>query len=226
MDDEPRQYENIMLYNGFVFLEVNDNDIHKVIQSYLVHNCYNQTLESFNECIGEKKPVIQLEDMEKRKRIYNLVLLEGNASKAIELTNEYVPGLLEQNEDLHFDLLGLCYVELVCSRKCDEALAFAQAKLTSFGKDPKHVQKIEDFITLLAYHEPDKSPMFHLVSSEHRQNIAHSLNRAILAHSELTSYSAMERVIQQTTVVKQYLSQEFGKDGHHQPFSLKDFLKS
>ncbi|GFP95159.1 probable GTP-binding protein obgc2 [Phtheirospermum japonicum] len=202
MDAEPRQYENI---------GVNDNDINKIVQSYLVHNCFNETLESFIECTGEKQPVSYLEDMEKRKRIYSLVALEGNASKAIELTDEYAPGLLEQNEDLHFDLLGLRYVELVCSRKIEEAVAFAQSKLTPFDKDQKYVQKIEDFIALLAYHEPDKSPVFHLVSSEHRQNVADSLNRAILAHSKLPSYSAMERVIQQTTVVRQYLSQEFGK---------------
>ncbi|KAL3639123.1 hypothetical protein CASFOL_017030 [Castilleja foliolosa] len=191
--------------------EVNDDDINKIVQSYLVHNCFNKTLESFVEVTGEKQPVSHLENMEKRKSklnptlssvkgIYNLVL-EGNVSKAIELMDQYAPDLLKQNEDLHFDLLGLRYVEL-------EAVTFAQLKLTPFDKDQNHIQKIEDFITLLAYHEPDKSPI------------------AILEHSKLPSYSVMERVIQQTAVVRQYLSQEFGKDGHHQPFSLKDFLKS
>ena len=35
-------------------------------------------------------------------------------------------------------------------------------------------------MALLAYEEPDKSPMFHLLGLEHRQKIAESLNRAIL----------------------------------------------
>lgn len=35
-------------------------------------------------------------------------------------------------------------------------------------------------MALLAYEEPEKSPMFHLLSSEHRQQVADSLNRAIL----------------------------------------------
>lgn len=101
---------------------------------------------------------------------------------------------------------------------------------------------VQDFMALLAYDEPDKSPMFHLLSSEHRQQVADSLNRAILgtrflreyllgftsprwnilcpfkpctyfiaAQSKLPSYSAMERLIQQTTVVRQLLSQEHGK---------------
>lgn len=39
---------------------------------------------------------------------------------------------------------------------------------------------MQDFMALLAYEEPDKSPMFHLLGLEHRQKIAESLNRAIL----------------------------------------------
>lgn len=43
--------------------------------------------------------------------------LEGNALKAIELTGQIAPDLLEKNKDLHFDLLSLHFVELVCLRK-------------------------------------------------------------------------------------------------------------
>ncbi|KAL0325822.1 UNVERIFIED_CONTAM: Glucose-induced degradation protein 8 [Sesamum radiatum] len=176
MDADPRQYENIA---------INENDIHKIVRSYLVHNCFKDTLESFIACTGVKQPVDHLEDMEKRKRIFHFAL-DGNASKAIELTEEFAPGF-------------------------DEALGFAQSKFTPFGKEQKYVEKLEDFMALLAYEEPEKSPMFHLLSSEHRQHVADSLNRAILAHTKLPSYSEMERLIQQTTVVRQCLSQEFGK---------------
>ncbi|KAH6796300.1 hypothetical protein C2S51_037286 [Perilla frutescens var. frutescens] len=215
MDADPRQFENI---------DVDENDIHKIVLSYLVHNCFKDTLESFVSCTGMKQTADHLEDMEKRKRIYHFAL-DGNISKAIEMTDEFAPGLLEENKDLHFDLLSLHFVELVSSGKTDEALLFAQSQLTDFGKEEKYVKKLEDFMALLAYDEPEKSPMFHLLSSEHRQYVADSLNRAVLAHTKLPSYSAMERLIQQTTVVRQCLSQDLGKDGH-KPFSLKDFLKS
>ena len=43
--------------------------------------------------------------------------LEGNALKAIELTEQLANDLLEKNRDLHFDLLSLHFVKLVCSRK-------------------------------------------------------------------------------------------------------------
>lgn len=43
--------------------------------------------------------------------------LEGNALKAIELTEELAKDLLENNKDLHFDLLSLHFVKLILSRK-------------------------------------------------------------------------------------------------------------
>lgn len=115
-------------------------------------------------------------------------------------------------------------------------------------------------MALLAYEEPEKSPMFHLLSPEYRQNVADGLNRAILgmiftshlltrliflciyvlisslllvsslygsrpnltsslwlmsAHANLPSYSSMERLIQQATVVRQFLHQEAGKVYNH-----------
>lgn len=35
-------------------------------------------------------------------------------------------------------------------------------------------------IALLAYEDPEKSPMFYLLSSEYRQQVADDLNRTIL----------------------------------------------
>lgn len=48
--------------------------------------------------------------------ILNFVL-EGKALKAIELVEQLAVDLLEKNKELHFDLLSLHFVELVCSRK-------------------------------------------------------------------------------------------------------------
>ncbi|KAL0903601.1 hypothetical protein M5K25_027992 [Dendrobium thyrsiflorum] len=215
MDFDPRVYENV---------SINDNDVRNIVLSYLVHNCFKETAEALLTGTGMQQSVNYLSDLDKRKAIFHFAS-EGDALRAIELTEQLAPKLLEQNEDLHFDLLGLHFVELVCSKKCTEALEFAQAKLTLFGKIQKNVEKLEDFMALLAYEEPEKSPMFHLLGSEYRQSIADNLNRAVLAHANLPSYSSMERLIQQATVIRQYLHQELGKDGPP-PFSLQAFLKS
>ncbi|CAO2826464.1 unnamed protein product [Amaranthus hypochondriacus] len=214
MELDPKLYENIV---------VSDSDIHSIVLSYLVHNCFKESVESFVSCTGINQPTNCLEEIDKRKKILKFAL-EGNVLEAIELTKELAPDILEENKDLHFDLLGLHFVELVCLRKCTEALEFAQKKLTPFGTVQKYIEKLEDFVALLAYEEPEKSPMFHLLSVEYKQDVADKLNRAILAHAKQPSYSSLERLIQQTTVVRQHLNQEV-KDGLP-PFSLKDFIKS
>lgn len=47
---------------------INDDDIHNIVLSYLVHNCYKDTVESFIATTGMKKPADHFEDMERRKR--------------------------------------------------------------------------------------------------------------------------------------------------------------
>ncbi|XP_020961790.1 glucose-induced degradation protein 8 homolog [Arachis ipaensis] len=219
MDLDPRQYENIA---------INDDDIHSIILSYLIHNCYKESVESFIACTGMKQPANYMENMEKRKRIFHFAL-EGNALKAIELTDQMAQEILQNNKDLHFDLLSLHFVELICSRKCSEALEFAQTKLSPFGKEKKYMEKLEDLMALLAYKDPEKSPMFHLLTLSlfflFPFFVSFFLILFYVKHLNLPSYTAMERLIQQTTVVRQCLNQEAGKDGPT-PFSLKDFLKS
>lgn len=46
---------------------INDNDIRNVVLSYLVHNCFNETVDSFITSTGMKQPADYLEGMEKRK---------------------------------------------------------------------------------------------------------------------------------------------------------------
>lgn len=66
-------------------------------------------------------PVISCEDLLDDKFHLSLGIfhfaLEGNALKAIELTEQLAKDILENNKDLQFDLLSLHFVELVCSRK-------------------------------------------------------------------------------------------------------------
>ncbi|RAL53114.1 unnamed protein product [Cuscuta campestris] len=216
MDLDPPQDEDT---------EMSNSDVHNIILSYLVHNSFKDTAESFIASTGMKKPAgYCLDDMEKRKRICNFII-EGKVLKAIEQTEQLAPDILEKNMDLHFDLLGLHFVELVSSRKSNEALKFAQAKLAPFMKAQSFLQKLEDFLSLLAFDEPEKSPMFHLLSLEHRQHVADSLNGAILAHENQPRYSVLERLIQQTTMVRQCLSEDPASKEGSQAFSFKDFIK-
>lgn len=47
--------------------EIQESDIQNVVLSYLVHNCFKETVDSFVSCSGMSRPADCLEDMEKRK---------------------------------------------------------------------------------------------------------------------------------------------------------------
>lgn len=59
---------NPSFFLGYLDLQaINDNDIHSIVLSYLIHNCYKESVESFITSTGTKQPADYLEDMDKRK---------------------------------------------------------------------------------------------------------------------------------------------------------------
>lgn len=214
MDVDPRDFEHV---------KINDSDVRKIILSYLVHNCFKETAETFISCTGMQLTADYSVDIDKRKPIYKHVL-EGNVLEAIRLTNQLAADLLQSNKDVYFDLLTLHFVELVRSKDCTGALDFAQRELNQFGKQEKYLERLQDCMSLLAYEDPETSPLFSLLSIDRRQSIADALNCAVLVHANLPSRTSMERLIQHITVVQQRLHQEKGKDGPP-TFGLAAFLK-
>lgn len=216
MDVDPRLFENV---------QVSDSEVRKIVLSYLFHNCFKETAETFIACSGMKRTADCSVNMDKRKPIYDHVL-EGNVLKAIELTNQLAVDLLTSKPDVHFDLLTLHFVELVRAKDCASALEFAQKELQPYGNQQgRYLEKLQDCMALLAYEEPEKSPLFNYLTMDYRHSVADELNCAILDHGDLPSYTSMERLLQHTTVVRQRLHQELGKDGPP-TFTLKAFLKS
>eukprot|EP00245_Coleochaete_scutata_P002858 TRINITY_DN14044_c0_g1_i1.p1 TRINITY_DN14044_c0_g1~~TRINITY_DN14044_c0_g1_i1.p1 ORF type:complete len:231 (-),score=51.49 TRINITY_DN14044_c0_g1_i1:15-707(-) len=216
------------LRREYEHLEVSGDDVHKIVLSYLLHNCFKETAQAFISCTNMGQNAAECSvDIDKRKPIYNHIM-KGEVMKAIELTNELASGLLGSNNDIYFELLALHFIELVRAKNCAAAVQFAQEQLHPFGKrdqyQDKYVGRLEDCMALLAYDEPETSPLFSLLAVEHRQTVADNLNRAVLAHANLPSYASMERLLQHATVVRQRLMQEHGKDGP--PFfCLKNFLE-
>jgi hypothetical protein len=133
---------------SFVNQVVADNDIHSIVMSYLLHNCFNETADSLASSTGVKQPAIDRDNMERRKQIIHFIL-ERKALKAFELTEQLAQDLLEKNKDLQFDLLCLHFVELICAGNCTEALKFGKTRLAPFGKVKKYVEKLEVSLNLV-----------------------------------------------------------------------------
>jgi hypothetical protein len=61
---------NVLFSKDFSFVNqvVADNDIHSIVMSYLLHNCFNETADSLASSTGVKQPAIDRDNMERRKR--------------------------------------------------------------------------------------------------------------------------------------------------------------
>uniref|UniRef100_A0ABD2WAN5 Ran-binding protein 9 n=1 Tax=Trichogramma kaykai TaxID=54128 RepID=A0ABD2WAN5_9HYME len=85
--------------------------LNKMVSAYLVHHGYCETARVFANTSGQ----VFNEDfnaIKNRQRILKLIL-SGDMGKAIELTNELYPGLLQKNCDLMFALKCRQFVEMV-----------------------------------------------------------------------------------------------------------------
>ena len=64
----------------------------------------------------------------------------------------------------------------------EEALQFAQQRLKPFKqcRSPQHQQLLRETLALLAYADPDESPMSYLVLDEHRRKAARVVNLSLI----------------------------------------------
>lgn len=64
-------------------------------------------------------------------------------------------------------------IELIRERKVEEALRFAQERLSEAGEtDPSILNELERTLALLAFEEPMKSPFSDLLNQSHRQKVS------------------------------------------------------
>ena len=50
--------------------QVSDSEVRKIVLSYLVHNCFKETAETFIACSGMKRTADCSVDIDKRKRMF------------------------------------------------------------------------------------------------------------------------------------------------------------
>ncbi|CAG2174333.1 unnamed protein product, partial [Oppiella nova] len=93
--------------------------IHRLVQSWLIHNGYCGTAEVFSEATKlDFKENVQY--IRQRLRIQQLVL-SGRIGEAIQLTNRLYPNVLKDNPNLLFALKCRQFVEWVSGNESDKA---------------------------------------------------------------------------------------------------------
>ena len=56
------------MFWGFM-QKVSDSEVRKIVLSYLVHNCFKETADTFIACSGMKRTADCIVDIDKRKRM-------------------------------------------------------------------------------------------------------------------------------------------------------------
>lgn len=200
--------------------------VHEVVLSYLVHHCFKESADAFVAATGMKVAADYAASIDRRKPIRESVL-QGEGLRAIQLAKALGGNILERHPEVHFELLLLHYFELVRGKDWTAAFEFAQSDINHIGRQDPYVKKWENCLGLLAYEEPEAAPMRSLLSLDNRCSVADSLNRAILEEQNLPTYAALERLVQQMTVVRKCLLQEAlvqGSKDAPPPFDLQTFL--
>lgn len=193
-----------------------------LVMEYLLQNCYRRTAEAFAKAIGgdeiRKMPRL-MEDLMLRREIL-LKMSSGQILDAVETADKFLakfwtatertPRVVDMFPSLYFELGCQHFVELVRKTAVDEALWFAQQTLAPLSRENKeHMAVLQDLTVLLAYSEPERSPVGSLLALERRERLSKALNarlfgvchpRAKTAHlniSDAEARSTLELVIRQ-----------------------------
>jgi len=154
-------------------------DMNRLIMNYLVTEGFKEAAEKFQMEAG-LEPSVELSSLDDRILIREAVQ-NGRIQEAIHLVNQLHPELLDNDRYLFFHLQQLQLIELIRAGKIEEALTFAQNKLSEADEHiPEALMELERILALLAFEKPQNSPFADLLEQSHRQKIASELNAAIL----------------------------------------------
>lgn len=154
-------------------------DMNRLVMNYLVTEGFKEAAEKFQMEAG-LEPTIELSSLDDRILIREAVQ-SGRIEEAIQLVKQLHPELLDNDRFLLFHLHQMQLIELIRAGNVEEALSFAQNKLSEAGEDmPETLSELERTLALLAFDKPEKSPFADLLEQSNRQKIASELNAAIL----------------------------------------------
>jgi hypothetical protein len=125
-------------------------------------------------------------------------IIAGNITEALSLCRDKFPHVVSSDEqdirttarsiEICFRLQCQQFIETVRAGNPYEAILFAQNVLTSFPKkkeanEEKLNAELEVIFALMAYKDPENSPVSSLLAQEHRDRLADEINSAILCKS-------------------------------------------
>mmetsp|Transcript_4219 Transcript_4219/g.6269 ORF Transcript_4219/g.6269 Transcript_4219/m.6269 type:complete len:216 (+) Transcript_4219:13-660(+) len=182
-----------------------------IVMNYFIVNGYKEVAADFIQDSGIK-PTVSLESIENRMEIRKLVF-EGNIPKVIEKVNELNPKILDSRPKLLFMLQQQRLIELIRQgpSKFAESLTFARKELAPIAAaNEKFLEELERVMALLAFPDPSKSAVGHLLGFEQRQKLVGALNNAILTSQCQSKDPRLLHLLRHLVYTQTQLKEHFG----------------
>ncbi|KAG2180554.1 hypothetical protein INT44_003558 [Umbelopsis vinacea] len=144
--------------------------------------------------------------LEARKDLY-YAIQKGEIAKAFDLLNEHFPVLTSSadvtNRKVQFRLNCQRFIEIVRLGETLEALKFAQTTLRALSNDlkvngtPEEIETLSTVSSLIAYQNPEQSPIAKYLDQSYRDETADIVNNAVLGtiYFTLPIYDNDEKVL-------------------------------
>jgi hypothetical protein len=181
----------------------------QLILKYLAHFGYSDTLGTLKKSLNLPYDQKETEDIQARIRIVEY-LKNGKIEDSLNLIKKAFPNIEKHPDwkDVLFQIQCLQFIELIRERKDKEALAFA-GELGTYGfEGSKYMDTLQDVIALIAYQNPETSPVGNLMTQQHREEVAKLVNSTILVSLGMPSTTELEQLLRQLTLVQSLLDKE------------------
>lgn len=147
------------------------------------------------------------------------MLVKGCIERLVQRITEDYPGFLDERPDIMFMLDCVHFVQLstMMLPNQDPTIFESLLKVGQRLETQEHdmsdnlKQLARDSLAIIAYKQPEQSPMAYLLSPSHKANLALTLEVALLTKDNLSPYSKLERLLRAVFTNLEYLK-ELGSD--------------
>lgn len=193
------------------------NVSHWIVRSYLLHYGYQDTVNSFDVESGIMSPHIPTPQengfheqgdayaLSNRKILRQFIRI-GDIDSVFRSLRERYPQIMQSETSvICFLLHSQRFIEYIRAGQLMEAVHYARAELNKFFTIKPFDDLLEDVIALLAYEDPSKSCVGHLLEPGQREFVADAVNAMVLTTNpgarsiEDCAFSRLEKLLKQLT---------------------------
>ncbi|XP_010681236.2 ran-binding protein M homolog [Beta vulgaris subsp. vulgaris] len=221
-------------------LSLPQNISYGIVRSYLLHYGYEDTLNVLDAATSNSVPPINVSQqngfieqdklyaLNQRKTLRQLIRM-GQIDDAFGKLRDWYPQIIpDDNSPVCFLLHSQNFIELVRVGKLEDAVKYGRVELAKFFGLEEYKELIRECVALLAYEEPLKSPVGHLLGESQREIVADAVNAMVLStNSGLKDplsclHSQLEKLLRQLTAC--VLERRSFSGGQGETFNLHQAL--